>query len=80
MGKRSKDLWKLHPGIDQNILKDRMPPIPVIHTNEANDSILVLQTTNPLLLRVNISNDLTKRSKDLLLDILENKNVVGRYI
>jgi hypothetical protein len=70
------DLRKLHPGIDQHILKDHnMPPIPVIHTNEANDSILVLETTNSSLLRVNIFNDLTKRSKDLLLDISENETL-----
>jgi hypothetical protein len=70
------DLRKLHPGIDQHILNDHnMPPIPVIHTNEANDSILVLETTNSSLLRVNISNDLTKRSKDLLLDISENETL-----
>jgi hypothetical protein len=62
MVKRSKDLWKLDHGIDQHILNDHnMPPIPVIHTNETNDSILVLETTNSSLLQVNITNDLTNR-------------------
>jgi hypothetical protein len=70
------DLRKLHSGVDKNILNNHnMHPAPVIYTKEANNSILVLDTTNSSLLRVNISNDLTKRSKDLLLDISENETL-----
>lgn len=61
-----------HPGMDQTMLKDHMPPVPIIHTADRGLTVEEPVTT---LLRVNVSNDLTKRSKDLLLDIAKEESL-----